>query len=382
MPDKQCKCCDGLVHPYQNPSYRHQVFEIPKPQVDITEYQVFHGKCQKCHSVSKGCLPNDASDTQMGPNLLSYIGVLAGQYHLSVRKIQCLLKEQFNTTFSIGAISEAQGRVSSMLTPLHQAMHLSIKKARLVHVDETSHQRNAENRTRWFWIACANDVVFQKVLFSRAQSSAKYVLGDKFQGIAVTDQCPSYNWLDSSRHQFCLAHVKRNLQQMADYNSGNGHTAYIGKRLTLLIQLIFRVRHRYENNQLDEATYHRRMHRIRRSLIAWLTKGKSVTVKKYAGRCEFIHKHEQGLWVFLSDAAIPLTNNEAERSLRGAVIMRKISYGTSSDRGDKFRSRILSLVETCKKRDLSPLAVLAKIINAVITKGSYPDVFGLADPVN
>nr|WP_321459134.1 hypothetical protein [uncultured Vibrio sp.] len=52
----------------------------------------------------------------MGPNLLSYIAVLAGQYHLSLRKIRSLLKEQLGTTFSVGAISEAQTKVASMLT--------------------------------------------------------------------------------------------------------------------------------------------------------------------------------------------------------------------------------------------------------------------------
>ncbi|WP_408646300.1 hypothetical protein [Vibrio rumoiensis] len=39
---------------------------------------------------------------------------------------------------------------------------------------------------------------------------------------------PSYNWIAADRHQLCWAHVKRNLQQMADY-SGGGHTAYIGR---------------------------------------------------------------------------------------------------------------------------------------------------------
>ncbi|MET1281346.1 MULTISPECIES: IS66 family transposase [Vibrio] len=80
----------------------------------------------------------------MGPNLLSYIGVLAGQYHLSVRKIRSLLKEQLGTTFSVGTINEAQTKVASMLTPLHHAIRDSIQTAPLVHVDETSHPRNGE----------------------------------------------------------------------------------------------------------------------------------------------------------------------------------------------------------------------------------------------
>lgn len=39
------------------PSFRHQVFELPKLPLEITEYQVFHGHCQHCDALSKGELP-------------------------------------------------------------------------------------------------------------------------------------------------------------------------------------------------------------------------------------------------------------------------------------------------------------------------------------
>ena len=74
----------------------------------------------------------------------------------------------------------------------------------------------------------------------------------------------------------------------------------------------------------------------------------------------------------------PLTNNEAERCIRGSVIMRKICFGTTSDKGEKFRSRVLSVIETCKKRSLSAIEVISTIATAVITGQAYPDVFNLA----
>jgi len=120
------------------------------------------------------------------------------------------------------------------------------------------------------------------------------------------------------------------------------------------------------------------MHRLRHSITRWLERGTTVPASRYAGRCRYILKYETGLWVFLNHPGTPLTNNEAERCLRGSVIMRKICYGTSSDRGEKFRSRLLSVVETCKKRKLSPITVISKIITAVVGKCDYPDVFELS----
>lgn len=321
-------------------------------------------------------MPESAPQGQMGPNLLSLIAMLAGQCHLSVRKIQSLLKEQHGLTFSIGAISEAQGKVSAMLTPTHQALQLHIQKALRIHADETTHFRNGEEATRWIWLMSGNDAVFQNVRFSRSQDSAKYLLGEKTRAVIISDQCGSYNWINPSRHQFCLAHVIRNLQQMADY-SGKGLTAYIGARLTLVMKSIFRAQHRYESSELTEKKWRRRILRIRKSLLLWLEKGVEAPISRYAGRCQHILKYERGLWVFLDYPDVPLTNNEAERCLRGSVIMRKICYGTSSDRGDKFRSRVFSVVETCKKRGLSPFAVLKQIVTAVTTRQPYPDAFGL-----
>lgn len=75
----------------------------------------------------------------------------------------------FDTHFSTGLISEAQSRVSSMLTPTHQALHQCIKQSHLVHADETTHQRNLEQHTCWFWFGATEKAVFQTVRYSRNQ---------------------------------------------------------------------------------------------------------------------------------------------------------------------------------------------------------------------
>ena len=84
-------------------------------------------------------------------------------------------------------------------------------------------------------------------------------------GVVVTDQCASYHWLDPTRHQFCLAHVQRNLQEMADYGGG-GQTAYLGHRLVVLFKTVFRTQHRYESGLIGEQVWLRRMQRLRRSI--------------------------------------------------------------------------------------------------------------------
>ena len=359
------------------PFYRHQVHEIPPPRIDITEYRLYSGKCSRCGETAKAQKPSDAPQGIMGPNLMSHIAILSGQYHLSVRKIRSLLQEQFGTTFSVGAISEAQSRIASMLTPLHQAIKANLQSAPLVHVDETSHFRNDEERLRWCWLVASDDLVYEKILYSRSTHSAKKVLDADYCGIVVSDQYSGYNWLAPDRHQLCWSHVIRNLQQIADY-SGKGYTAKIGHRLVLLSKLVFRTRHRWESGDIGDALYLNRLNRIRCRFNHWLEKGaKQIPIQRYRGGCRKLKDHSQSLWLFLTNPKIPLTNNEAERCLRGFVIQRKISYGTTSDAGDKFRDRLHSLIETCKKRQISSLEALTRIVTAVITQQEYPNVFDL-----
>ncbi|GAA4879022.1 hypothetical protein GCM10023333_10990 [Ferrimonas pelagia] len=82
-------------------------------------------------------------------------------------------------------------------------------------------------------------------------------------------------------------------------------------------------------------------------------------------------------WTFARHAELPLTNNEAERTLRGYVLWRKGSYGISSHRGELFRQRILSLVETAKRLKLNPLEWLQQITRACIEQRPYPIPEGL-----
>jgi transposase len=58
------------------------------------------------------------------------------------------------------------------------------------------------------------------------------------------------------------------------------------------------------------------------------------------------------------------TNNEAERQLRHAVILRRISGGSQSERGNRWTERILSIVETCRKQGIPVYQYLIDAITA------------------
>lgn len=68
---------------------------------------------------------------------------------------------------------------------------------------------------------------------------------------------------------------------------------------------------------------------------------------------------------------LPLTNNEAERALRHAVIARRISYGTRTTEGSIAYSSLLSVIETCRLRKVNPWQYISSVIK-LARKGLSP----------
>ncbi len=77
---------------------------------------------------------------------------------------------------------------------------------------------------------------------------------------------------------------------------------------------------------------------------------------------------------FVNHPELPPTNNEAERALRHAVIARRIGYGTRTSEGSLAYSSLLSVIETCRLREINPWNYIAKVL-ALARKGVNPPPF-------
>jgi transposase len=106
-------------------------------------------------------------------------------------------------------------------------------------------------------------------------------------------------------------------------------------------------------------------------VICWTNTG---IAKIEAGRFARHVQAEMGhLWVFLLENGVEPTNNRAERSLRFALLWRRMMQGSFNEKGDRWVERILSLCETCRLRGLCTYPILVEAI-ARSFKSTTPDV--------
>jgi transposase len=82
----------------------------------------------------------------------------------------------------------------------------------VVHSDETSFcqgngdRANPKETKGWLGVLATGLVKIFSVALSRAQVTAKTLLGETFKGILISDRYPAYNWLDVKQRQICWAH--------------------------------------------------------------------------------------------------------------------------------------------------------------------------------
>ena len=100
------------------------------------------------------------------------------------------------------------------------------------------------------------------------------------------------------------------------------------------------------------------------SLESWMRE-KRANLSKHndiAGAMDYMLKRWDGFARFIEDGRICLTNNAAERALRGIALGRRSWLFCGSDRGGQRAADMYSLIMTAKMNDIDAQAWLADIL--------------------
>ena len=357
-----CACCgERIAERSDRDPTRHQVTELPERLARTDEYRLHWGRCG-CGHETRAELPDGVPSGAFGERLVVAVGLLTGLYRLSKRNARRLFAELFGVEISEATISSCEHRVSQALAEPHKRLHRHIKRVGLVHADETSWRER--NEGCWLWVACTSMVAFFLVQTRRTGDAAKKLLGNAAAraAVLVTDRLGSYNWWPGPR-QVCWAHVTRTLQSLAESKEGSPAHRY-GTALLAKKNRMFEWWHRVRDGTLQHATFRRYMAPLIAEFEQLLDDAAVCGCLKTQGKAQALLDDWEGLWTFVRVPGVPPTNNQAERDLRHAVILRGLSHGTQSTRGSRFIERILSTVETLRKQQRGVLPFLEDALRA------------------
>ena len=357
-PDTCCQCGASLLGEDPHPQ-RHQVVEIPKPKVEITEYRLHTLNCVNCGAPTTGNWPKDMPKGSFGPRVQAMITYLSGRYGLSNRDVAELMEAGFQVKMSLGSIPAQEKAVSLALEEPVEEAKLFVQQQPSVNVDETGwHQAN---KPAWLWVGATSWVITFLLLTTRSAEGVKKLLGENFSGILGSDRWNAYNIFDILRRQICWAHLKRDFQALVDRG---GESQVIGRMLLKQTQSLFIHWHRVRDGTLTLTEFITQMQTIRYNVRSLLEIGILLDHVSTRRTCANILKLEPALWTFVDRKDIEPTNNAAERPLRRGVLWRKRCFGTQSEEGSIFVERILTAVMTLRQQKRDVLEFLSDACRA------------------
>lgn len=337
-----CAACGGsLTEARPERSGRRQVTDLKDNLPWVVEHRRYAKRCLSCKHRTRAKYPAAVVATGgFGPTLRALMAAFRGAYGMSLRRGRQLLREVFRIRLSHGAMSKNERRMSEALVGHHAMVDDFLTRGSRLWADETTWSQDFE----LFWLWCKSDgrVRFYRIFERRNTEAAREFIGD-FAGLLTTDDFGSYNFYAALKRQLCLGHLHRNIKGLGLHDDMAEWARKVDDELTETFRTWNRIR---------DGTEPRRKRRVlmrphQDALKKLFEEGLSHDQKKVRGKCRRVLNRWEQWWRFVVQEAEP-TNNEAERSLRGAVIFRKLSHGSRSERGSRFFERIMTVVETLR----------------------------------
>jgi len=368
-----CWCGHRFTEAERRPArapLRHQVAELPRMAVTITEHRLNHLRCPRCGGVSRAAWPADVPPGAFGPRFEAAVATLSVRNRVSRRDTVELMGELFGARLSVGSIDAILGRAAMALRlPYEELLH-HIRAAPAINVDETGWRTGGVKRT--LWGALTRQTAVFRIAPDRHQREAKALLGSDYAGVVSSDRWWAYDCLDPERRQVCWAHLVRDFTAHSEGLDAQREFGEAGLGITKELFAAWD-EYRAGGNRGRLAT---RMAPVQKELEALLEAAahKSPRNRRHRIFAKNLLKLWPALWTFVSVPGVEPTNNHAERGLRGAVILRKLSLGTQSEGGERTIERLLSASVTCRLQDRSLFAYLSEALAADIRCGSVPSL--------
>lgn len=307
----------------------------------------YQGKIPPCPSCERQVihpLEGELPFAPIGPNAKATALYLRHVLKVPYRKISEAMSTLFGIDFVPASTLGFEKRARVNARPIHQDLIEKIRLADVIHADETHWREDGKNY--WIWYAGNESLCVFQIDPHRSSEAATSLLGDKLNGLLVTDAYAAYNAIDcAGGRQSCLSHLLRKSKEIAAElalikKADTSSLRFCQSLSTLLKEacaLVVPKQQAARKKLVDQ--FRNKLDTICRKPLSF---EKAETLRK---RLIPTSSEYPQLFAFIEHGGPP-TNNHAERSLRPLVIFRKVCLGTRSRTGSDNISVFASLTQT------------------------------------
>lgn len=341
---ESCPDCGGSLKPSTSQRTRI-IIDIPLPEKpEIVKHNIHQYWCGTCGEMKEKAVTDALPGFSIGLKTILYSAYQHYHLGMSISKVIDTLSLH-GLTITPGALVGAWRALAKLYLPFYNNIHTIIKDCReALYADETSARQ--KGKKFWLWLFSTKTEAFFTIRKSRGGDVVREILGDVFLGILVTDFWKPYLAVKALFRQWCVAHFLREFKKI-EYSRKDPPLEYwlFKKKVKRLFNDALRVSRRDNKTTSDrKASYDRFIERIDE-----ITRG-SYDDHDVLRLIKRLKKYRDGFFTFVIKD-VDSTNNHSERMIRYAVIMRKISFHTMSDKGSETMSILMSVFKTLELRN-------------------------------
>jgi transposase len=382
-----CPCCGGSNLSKIGEDVTETLDVVPR-QWFVTEHVREKFSCRSCEKITQPPAPFHAIARGFaGPSLLAMILVDKYANHQPLNR----QSDRFaceGIDLSVSTMADHVGASTATLTPLYELIKAHVFAAERVHGDDTTVPVLAKVKTRTgrIWTYVRDDRPFggaappAAVFFYSPDRAGihpqRHLAG--YCGILQADAYAGFNALYTPDRQpgpiteaGCWAHARRKLFELADIASKARN-----QKRTTISPIAFEAVRKFDaifalERSINGLSPAERL-AVRRKdiaplvddLIEWMRRERAKLSRhnEVAKAMDYMLRRVDVFTRFLDDGRICISNNAAERELRGIALGRRSWLFAGSDRGGERAAVMLTLIHTAKLNDVDPQAWLADVL--------------------
>jgi transposase len=371
-----CPCCGGPLRKLGEDIT--ETLEHVPAQWKVIQHVREKFSCRKCEAITQPPAPSHPiARGRAGPQLLAQ--VLFGKYgaHLPLnRQSEIYAKEGID--LDVSTLADWVGASAATLMPLVEATASHVFAAERIHADDTTVPVLAKGKTRTgrVWVYVRDDAPFSG---GAPPAAAFYYSPDRgkehperhlagYSGLMQADAYAGFNGLYVAGRKpgpiieaACWAHGRRKFYELAELRK-----APLAIEAVRRIDELFVIEREINGLSADQrlAARRQRSRPLADALETWMRqeRRKLSSGNPIAKAMNYSLERWPALTRFLDDGRVCLSNNAAERALRGVALGRRNWTFAGSDSGGRRAAAIYTLVATAKLTDVDPRAWLADVL--------------------
>ena len=367
----QCKHC-GTALP-QAPEERQtigdlfcrQIVDLPEVILPVvTEYQYPKLVCPCCQKGTRAELRSEHAH-EIGERLTAVVSYLISARKMTRRDVRATLQDLYSVDISVGSVQKAWEETADAVEAPYTELEEALPSEPVLNGDETGSRTNGEKR--WVWVLCSSWFVFYHIACSRGVEVLVELLGAAFAGILCSDRCPTYLSYHRGLAQFCWSHLQRTLKGIAEFAS-TADAVHFARDMLCAVERLFGLWYRFRGEAgsgerlLTRSELIQQSIPIQKKICRLAAKFLDSDDREVRNLARAFYVHWDKLFTFIEQEGVEPTNNVSERGLRLFVLIRKITYGNRSAKGEVALARLLTVRQTCK---LQQRPLLSYLLTAV-----------------